>query len=262
VDLGLTGKRALVLGSSRGLGLGIAEALAAEGADVVVCGRSEEKLRAVALRITGQGQGVAHPVVVDLAARDSAARLADAALAALGRVDILVNNSGGPPPGPVTAVTDETWRGQFETMVLRIFGLTALLVPGMRERRWGRILTLTSSGVVQPIPQLGISNALRAALVTWSKTLATELAAEGVTVNTLVPGRIQTQRVDELDAAAAARQGTTVEEVARQARATIPVGRYGEVRELAAVAAFLVGEPASYVTGSVIRVDGGLIRAI
>jgi 3-oxoacyl-[acyl-carrier protein] reductase len=132
----------------------------------------------------------------------------------------------------------------------------------MRERQWGRILTCTSSGVLQPIPNLGISNTLRASLVTWSKTLAGEVAADGVTVNVLVPGRIHTRRVDQLDQAAAARQSKPVEDVVKQSLATIPMGRYGSPDEFAAVATFLASERASYVTGSVIRTDGGLIKGV
>jgi len=145
-------------------------------------------------------------------------------------------------------------------MFLSLVGLTNTFLPGMRERGWGRVLITSSSGVVQPIPNLGISNTLRAALLTWAKTLAGEVAADGVTVNTIVPGRIHTDRVDAIDAAAAERQGTPVEEIVRASKATIPMGRYGTVEEYASVAVFLLSERASYVTGSVFRVDGGFIK--
>ena len=262
MDLGLSGKRALVLGSSRGLGHGIAAALAAEGADVVLVGRNREKLEAAAAAITGRGAGKAHAVPADLSGPEAAKPLVEAARAALGGIDILINNNGGPPPGPIAAAGIDLWRRQFDAMVATLLAVAGEVLPELRERRWGRILTIASSGVEQPIPNLGISNSLRAALAGWGKTLAAEVAAEGITVNTLLPGRIQTERVDELDGAAAQRTGRSVAEVAADARATIPVGRYGTVEEFAAVAAFLVSERASYVTGSLIRVDGGLIRSV
>lgn len=261
MDLNLNGKTALVLGSSRGLGRGIACALAAEGATVVVCGRDEDRTRASADAIVAAG-GKAVAVTVDLAGSGAAAHL-KAEVERLGlSVDILVLNSGGPPPGPLLDVAPATWAAQFGQMVQRLMEIAAAFVPAMRARGWGRVLTITSSGVLQPIPSLGISNTLRAALVNWSKTLAAEVAPDGVTVNAIVPGRIHTDRVDELDAAAAKRTGKTAEDVATQSRATIPVGRYGRVEEFSAVATFLAGEPASYVTGSVIRVDGGMIRSV
>lgn len=261
MDLGLTNKTALVLGSSRGLGLGVAGALAAEGATVLVCGRSGDRTRAAADSIVAAG-GRALPVTVDLADAGAAERLRDAVRRLGLSIDILVLNSGGPPPGPLLDVAAPSWNAQFEQMVQRLFEIAAVFVPDMRRRGWGRVLTIASSGVVQPIPNLGISNALRAALVGWSKTLAAEVAADGVTVNTILPGRIHTERVDELDAAAAQRTGKTVAEVAALSRSSIPIGRYGRAEEFAAVAAFLAGEPASYVTGSVVRVDGGMIRSV
>lgn len=259
MDLGLKGRCALVLGASRGLGRAIAETLAAEGAAVIVAGRDRDALAAVAAAI-GEAGGEATPLRIDLSDRAGI----DAALAGLGdtAVDVLVNNGGGPPPGPVSAVAADVWSAQFETMVNALFRVTAQLLPGMRARGWGRIVNVVSSGVVQPIPNLGISNSLRAAVVGWAKTLAAEVAADGVTVNSVLPGRIHTERVDSLDAAAAARSGRTVAEIAAASRATIPVGRYGTPREFADVVAFLASERASYVTGALMRVDGGAIRSI
>ena len=147
-------------------------------------------------------------------------------------------------------------------MFLSLVDITNAFLPGMRERGWGRVLVTSSSGIVQPIPGLGISNTLRGALLGWAKTLAGEVAADGVTVNTILPGRIHTDRVDQIDAAAAERQGKTVADVVKASLATIPGGRYGTVEEYAAVAAFLVSARASYVTGSVVRVDGGVIRGV
>jgi 3-oxoacyl-[acyl-carrier protein] reductase len=263
VNLGLKQKRALVLASSRGLGRGIAEALCAEGAQVVICGRSADRLAEAATAIRDTTGGVIHAIPFDLGDAAGVERFLDEARRTLGGgIDILVNNTGGPPPGPIATVSADTWREQFDLMVARIFHVTSLVLPGMREQGWGRILTVASSGVRQPIPNLGISNALRASIVTWSKTLSAEVAADGITVNTIIPGRIHTERVDELDAAAAKRQGKTVVEIAAASRQAIPAGRYGRVEEFAAVAAFLVSEPASYVTGSVVPVDGGAIKGV
>jgi 3-oxoacyl-[acyl-carrier protein] reductase len=147
-------------------------------------------------------------------------------------------------------------------MVVPVFKLAGLVLPGMRERRWGRILTIASTGVVQPIPNLVMSNALRSSIVGWSKTLANEVAQDGVTVNLVLPGRIQTDRVEELDAANAKAQGKSVEDVAAAARATIPTGRYGRVEEFADTVCVLASERASYITGSLVRVDGGAVRSI
>ena len=262
MDLGLTGKRAVVTASSRGLGLGIAEALAAEGADVFLTGRSGDRLAKAVDAINAKGCGRAHFAVADLAKADAATAIHRAALDAMGGIDVLVNNTGGPPLGPIAEASLTVLRDHFEMMVARVIELTHLCLPAMRRAGWGRVLTVTSSGVVQPIPNLGLSNTLRAALVGWSKTLAGEVGRDGVTVNVLIPGRIHTERVDELDGLAAKRQGKTVTEVAAASHAMIPIGRYGRVEEFAAVAAFLVGGPASYVTGSLIRCDGGIIRSV
>jgi 3-oxoacyl-[acyl-carrier protein] reductase len=201
-------------------------------------------------------------VVADLDDPASAATLYEAATELLGGVDMLVNNTGGPPPGGVEAQTTDTWQSQFDTMVVRLIEITNLCLPGMRRNGWGRILTLASSGVLQPIPNLSISNAIRSALVGWNKSLSNEVAADGITANILAPGRINTARTEQLDATAADRQGKTVAEINAASRATIPAGRYGDVEEFGAVAAFLVSARASYITGSVVRCDGGSIRSV
>jgi 3-oxoacyl-[acyl-carrier protein] reductase len=180
----------------------------------------------------------------------------------LGDVEILVNVTGGPPPTPAAGVDPDVWTSHFRSMVLGVIHLTDLVLPAMRSARWGRIITSTSSGVVAPIPNLGVSNALRSSLVGWSKTLAREVGGDGVTVNVVVPGRIATKRIQQLDAARADREGKSVEEIAAASTSTIPLGRYGTPEEYGAAVAFLAGEPSSYITGSVLRVDGGLIPSI
>ncbi|GAB4067868.1 SDR family oxidoreductase [Ancylobacter sonchi] len=258
MDLGLRGRTALVLGSSRGLGEAIARTLAAEGARVIVCGRDAGRVAGVAGDIRAAG-GDAGELVLDLA---DGAGLAAALDTLTVPVDILVNNSGGPPPGPVAQASAEQWSRSFEAMVGSLVAVTTRLLPGMRERGFGRVINLVSSGVAQPIPNLGLSNALRASIVGWAKTLATEVARDGVTVNCVLPGRIHTTRVDELDAAAAKRSGSTPAAIAEASRATIPMGRYGDPQEFADMVAFLASARASYVTGAQIRVDGGLIRGV
>ncbi len=262
MDLGIGGKRALVLASSQGLGLGIARTLCMEGATVLICGRMEDKLAAVAAELTAVGPGRADYTVVDLSEVDAAARLYSAAKEKLGGVDILVNNTGGPPPGTVETPDAELWRSQIDTMLLRIIEITNLCLADMKEAGWGRVLTIASSGVVQPIPNLAMSNTIRSSLVGWSKSLSNEVAAAGITVNMLLPGRIRTERLKQLDEAAARQLGKPVEEVSASEQAGIPAGRYGTVEEFGSVGAFLVSEPARYMTGGLIRCDGGSIRGV
>ncbi|MCR8723390.1 SDR family oxidoreductase [Frigidibacter sp. ROC022] len=262
MDLGLKGKRALVMSSSRGLGLGIAKVLAEEGADVLLSGRSEDRLAAEVAAINAKGQGRAHWVACDLARDDAAETLAQAVAEKLGAADILVANTGGPPPGKMVDADPATLTGHFNQMVLRVIETTDKLLPAMRKAGWGRVLAIGSSGVIQPIPTLAVSNTIRSALVGWSKSLSNDLAAEGITVNMLIPGRIHTERVDELDAAAAKRGGVSIDEARMASASTIPAGRYGTVEEFAKTAAFLVSAPASYITGSLVRCDGGSIRSV
>jgi 3-oxoacyl-[acyl-carrier protein] reductase len=257
MDLGIDGRHALVTGASRGLGRAIALSLASEGAKVVAVARNRERLEELAAA-TPPGRGSISVRACDLGDAAAIGSLTDL----LAEVDILVLNGGGPPAGPVTATTDATWTAQFETMFLSAVRLTRPALAGMRTRRFGRIIAVVSSAVIQPIPNLGVSNAMRLALVGWAKTLAGEVAEAGITVNCVAPGRIATDRVAELDQGQAVREGIALEEVQRRSRATIPVGRYGDPDEFAAVVTFLASARAAYMTGSVVRVDGGLIRSV
>jgi 3-oxoacyl-[acyl-carrier protein] reductase len=262
MDLGLKDRRAVVLGSTRGLGRGIAEFLAAEGAALAICGRTEGDARAVADGLKAAGAADAHGFGVDLGDAGSVAAFCDAVEQRLGGADILILNGGGPPPGTAADIASEQWTRHFQSMFLCHCQIAGRFLPGMRERGWGRILVCSSSGTIQPIPALAMSNTYRAGLIAWAKTLSNEVAADGVTVNTILPGRIKTERLDEIDAATAKRLGESVEDVVAASRTTIPAGRYGTVAEYAAMAVFLVSAQASYVTGSVVRVDGGFIRAV
>lgn len=262
MDFGISGKRALVLASSRGLGLGIATALAKEGAHVLLVGRSGDRLDANAKSINALGKGKADWVWGDLAEENFVPSMVQAVKDKLGGIDILVNNTGGPPPGTAQDITIDKLDTFFQSMVLRVITLTGALLPQMKEQGWGRILTVASSGVFEPIPNLALSNTLRGALVGWNKTLATEIAGFGVTANLLLPGRIHTDRIDELDGANAKRLGKSVEEIREASLKTIPAGRLGKVDEFAAAGAFLCSEPASYITGTMLRVDGGASKSI
>ncbi|MBC2666235.1 SDR family oxidoreductase [Novosphingobium flavum] len=250
MDLKIAGKVALVLGASKGLGAASAAALADEGALVHAVSRSGAVSDA---RLTG------------LAADLSTAAGVEAVLelvARLGRVDILVGNTGGPPRSTAQGVDSGQWRAAFEGLAVSLFRIADAVLPGMIERGWGRIITIGSSGIVQPIPHLAQSNAVRGAVAGWSKTLAGEVGRHGVTVNMVLPGRIDTDRVRGGDEAAAARDGLAVAEVQARSRAQIPVGRYGRAEEFGAMVAYLAGEQAGYMTGTMIRVDGGYVRGL
>ncbi len=261
MDLGLRGKMALVLGAGGGLGRAIARSLAQEGARVAVGDIKAEALDPTLQDITAGGsEGL--PLTWDLADLSQIESHVSSIEQRFGPVDVLVNNTGGPPPTPASGQAIELWSKHFQAMVLSVIALTDRVLPGMRERKWGRIITSTSSGVIAPIPNLGISNALRLSLVGWSKTLAREVGRDGITANIVLPGRIATQRILFLDQAKAERENRPVEEVSAESTGSIPLGRYGSPDEYADVVTFLASERASYVTGSVIRIDGGLIASI
>ncbi|MEH2471749.1 3-oxoacyl-[acyl-carrier protein] reductase [Nitrobacteraceae bacterium AZCC 2161] len=261
MDLGLKDKVALVLGAGGGLGSAIALTLAKEGARVALADIDAAAVERVVAEITAVG-GKAMAVPFDLADRAATEARVTEVEAGFGPVDVLVNNTGGPPPTPASGQDPVLWSKSFEQMVLSVISLTDRVLPGMRARKWGRIITSTSSGVIAPIPNLGISNALRLTLVGWSKTLAREVGGDGITANIVLPGRIATKRITFLDEQKAKRESRSVEQVSAESTASIPAGRYGDPQEYADVVAFLSSTRASYVNGSVIRVDGGFIASI
>jgi 3-oxoacyl-[acyl-carrier protein] reductase len=261
MDLQLKGKTALILGGSKGLGRGVADALAAEGVAVALVARGQEALDRAVSEITSRG-AKAIGFAADLADWPSLEAAANGARKQLGQIDILLNNSGGPPPSGVVGVPAEVWEKQFHAMVLPLFRITDLLIGDMRARKWGRILNVASVSVVEPIAALGVSNTLRSAIVGWAKTLSTETARDGITVNTLLPGAIATDRIMQLSRATAERQKISLEEAIQRNAQAIPVGRIGTPAEFGAVAAFLASPLAAYVTGSLIRIDGGALRSV
>jgi 3-oxoacyl-[acyl-carrier protein] reductase len=261
LDLGIEGKTALVFGAGGGLGGAIAQALASEGADVVLADINAEALAATAEKVGSAGVE-AMSLEWDLADLSAIDAHIEAIEQRFGAVDILVNNTGGPPPTPAAGQAPELWAKHFQAMVLSVIAITDRVLPGMRAKKWGRIITSTSSGVIAPIPNLGISNALRMSLLGWSKTLAREIGRDGITSNIVLPGRIATARIAFLDEQKAKREGRSVEEVSAESTASIPVGRYGLPDEYASVVTFLASQQAAYVTGSVVRIDGGLIASV
>lgn len=261
MDLGLKGKTALVLAGGGGLGRAIGKALAAEGANVGIADIDEGAANRSADEIKKTG-ATALSIVWDLADLVSIDSHVSAVESSLGPIDVLVNITGGPPPTPASGQNTDLWSKHFQSMVLSVIALTDRVLPSMKSRKWGRVITSTSSGVVAPIPNLGVSNALRLSLVGWSKTLAREVARDGITANIILPGRIATERIHFLDEAKAKREGKTVEAVTSESTGSIPMGRYGRPEEYADAVTFLASDRASYITGSIIRVDGGLIPSI
>lgn len=262
MDLGIAGRRALIGGASSGLGRASAEALAGEGCRLALWSRGGDGLDRVADDIRARFGVEVATIGADAADASSAEVVANAAEQALGGVDILVLNAGGPPTVDPTATDAAGWAHAFQLLAATPIGLATRLLPGMRERRWGRIVAILSSGVRQPIPDLVYSNAGRGALMAWCKTTARLVAADGVTVNGVLPGRLATPRIESLDSGRATRTGTTVEEVRAAHLATIPVGRYGRPEELGSYVAYLASERAGYQTGTFAAIDGGMIAGL
>jgi 3-oxoacyl-[acyl-carrier protein] reductase len=260
----LTGRVALVTGGSSGLGFAAAKALARRGAHVVISSRGGDKLDAARTRLAEHATPDARIAAIPADVRDLASleSLVAETERQVGPVDILVPNGGGPPAKPATEITEEDWQNAFPMIFLFVPRLCRLVLPGMRERRWGRIVAINSISSRQPIPNLSISNALRPAVLGYLKTLANEVAADGVTVNALLPGYTLTERQNELAAANSARTGKTEEEIFRMWAGNTTIGRMGEPDEIGEVIGFLCTPAASYLTGQAITVDGGYVKGL
>ncbi len=258
MNLGLDGKVALVCGSSRGLGRAVAEELAAEGASLALCARDADRLAATA---AGIGPDVL-AVPADLGVPGEPTRVVEAALERFGRLDVAVANTGGPPAGTHDTLSLDDWDRATALLLRSTVELVGAALPGMKERGWGRILAVTSVAVKQPVDNLMLSNSLRAAVTGFAATLAREVAGNGITVNTILPGYTSTERVTELNEANARRGGVEPAEIQARLEAEIPLGRLAEPREFAALAAFLVSERAGYITGGAFAVDGGWLRGL
>ncbi len=262
MDLGIEGRVALVAASSKGLGRAVAETLAAEGCDLVLCARSEGELEAARVAIADASGRRVVALPTDVAEEEQVQRLVDLALAEFGKVDILVTNGGGPPPGSFQEHGLDAWRAASAVTLESVVALIKGVLPGMLERRWGRILNVTSIAVKQPVDGLMLSNALRAAVTGLARTLANEVAEQGVTVNNLMPGYTRTERLEHLASHIAEQRGISESEAYRGWESQVPAGRIGEPREFGALAAFLASEQAAYITGQSIAVDGGWIQSL
>ncbi|MEX2541886.1 MAG: SDR family oxidoreductase [Trueperaceae bacterium] len=262
MNLGLDGKLALVTAASGGLGYATAQALAGEGAEVAICSRDLGRAQQAAERITGETGSKVRAYEADVSQSASLERLFEAATADLGGLDILVCNAGGPPPGDFSKLGEAEWDKAYSLTLQSVVRSVRLALPHMRRRGGGAILTLASSSVKQPIPNLLLSNVFRPAVHGLCKSLSLELAGDGIRVNVLSPGRVETERIQQLDQDRADREGRPIEEVKKASLAAIPVGRLGRPEEFGRVAAFLCSEAASYMTGSSVLVDGGMVRSL
>ena len=262
MDLGLKNKVALVAAGSRGLGRAVAEELAAEGASLVLCARDQKTLTETAAAIAEQSNAHVLAVPADVTVIDDIKRVVESGHERFGHIDILVTNAGGPPAGRFEQLTREQWDDAIRLTLMSAVELTRQVLPGMKERRWGRILNITSIAVKQPVENLLLSNSLRAGLTGFARTLANEVAADGITVNNILPGYTRTERLDELAQMMAEKQGISSDQFRGKWEAEIPMGRLGEPREFAALVTFLASERASYITGTSIQVDGGWVRSL
>lgn len=262
MDLGLKGKTALVAASSRGLGRAVADELAREGANLVMCARTVGPLEQAGRDIFKETRAEVVTVPTDLSEPDDVERLVETAKADFGRIDILVTNTGGPPPGPFESHSPEVWSDAVRQNLYSVLGLTRAVLPEMKEAGWGRIVNITSIAVKQPVDGLILSNSVRAAVTGFAKTLSNEVAPFGVTVNNVMPGYTRTERLEQLAADIAERTGMRIEKAIAGWETQIPMQRIGSPEEFAGIVAFLASERASYITGVSIPVDGGSIRAL
>ena len=262
MDLGLRGKVALVAAASRGLGRAIAFELANEGARLILCARGASDLEAARKDIATRTAVDVYAVVADLSDRAQLERVAAEALATFGQVDILVTNAGGPPPGVFEVHAWDAWERTVNLTLRSAVELTRAVLPGMRARKWGRVINVTSITVKQPVDNLILSNSIRAAVTGFARTLANEVATDGITVNNILPGYTRTERVEQLADATAKKEGVTPKDVVARIEKEIPMRRLGEPEEFAALAAFLASNRASYITGQSIAVDGGWIKSL
>lgn len=262
MDLGIDGGVALVAASSQGLGRAAARELAGAGASVVLCARGEEHLEATAAGIRSDFGVPVEAVAADLAQEEGVREVLDRALQRFHRVDVLVTNAGGPPSGAFEDHDLERWRGAVRLNLESAVGLTQGVLPGMKERGWGRIINITSVAVKQPVDGLILSNAVRAAVTGFARTLANEVAPYGVTVNNVLPGFTRTERLEELAANVAEREGIGLDEAFARWEKAIPASRLGNPEELAALVGFLASQRAAYITGTSIPVDGGWVRGL
>lgn len=262
MDLGLKEKVALVAAASQGLGRAVAEELAAEGASLVLCARGKETLNATCETIREQTGAVVVGIAGDLSVPADIERIVSDGVNRFGQIDILVTNTGGPPTGKFETLSRQNWEEATRGLLTSVLDLTRLVLPGMKERRWGRILNITSIAAKQPVENLLLSNTIRAGITGFAKTLSNEVAEYGVTVNNIMPGYTATERVEELAQTLAEREGVDAGTIRSRWESEIPMKRLGNPNEFAALAAFLVSERASYITGSSIAVDGGWIRSL
>lgn len=262
MDLGMKGKTVLITASSKGLGKATALRFAAEGANVMISSRSEEELAKTAAEIKEATGGNVAYTVTDITKADDIKNLVSRTVSAFGTVHVLVNNAGGPPAGNFDSVDDEAWQKAFELNLLSMIRCVREVLPYMREQKFGRIVNFASSSFKQPLDNLILSNTFRTGIIGLAKSLATELAPDGILINTIGPGRIATDRVAFLDQVRADKLGISMEQVKEQAISAIPLGRYGEPDEFARMAVFLGSAANSYVTGQAVLVDGGLVKAL